>query len=334
MPHYRPVIAPIPKGEPRPRWSVMIPTFNCARELRVALTSVLAKDPGPDQMQIEVVDDCSTVDDPERVVMEIGGGRVGFHRQPSNLGHTRNFNSCLQRSRGELVHLLHGDDFVLDGFYATMGSAFECRPEVGAAFCHHQFVDGEGQPRADAPPLRPRTGLLDDWLSTIAVAQRLQPPTMVVRRSVYEQLGGFDQRILSYGEDWEMWVRIAAAHPVWYQAEALAAYRIQNGSLSGRAMRTGQNVRDFATAIELNHALLPPDRARQITRLARTNTALSAIRKAHRMLPGDLRTPLVQLREAVRISPSPQVGLRGARLLGHWALMALARALRLTTPRP
>ncbi len=101
----------------------MIPTYNCARYLEAALRSVLAQDPGPEAMQIEVVDDHSTADDPEEMVARLGGGRVAFHRQPENVGVVGNLNTCLQRSRGELVHLLHGDDFVLDGFYRRSTSA-------------------------------------------------------------------------------------------------------------------------------------------------------------------------------------------------------------------
>src|SRR5262245_33451371 len=100
-------IVPLADGEPRPLWSVMIPTYNCAAYLRDALKSVLLQDPGPEVMQIEVVDDFSTQDDPAAVVAEVGKGRVGFYRQRQNVGHTTNFNTCIQRSRGELVHLLH-----------------------------------------------------------------------------------------------------------------------------------------------------------------------------------------------------------------------------------
>ena len=52
-----PEIPPLPDGESRPRWSVMIPTYNCAALLRQTLESVLAQDPGPEVMQIEVIDD-------------------------------------------------------------------------------------------------------------------------------------------------------------------------------------------------------------------------------------------------------------------------------------
>ena len=65
-----PRIEPVPSSVARPMWSVMIPTYNCARYLRKTLESVLAQDRGPKSMQIEVVDDCSTEDDPEAVVAE------------------------------------------------------------------------------------------------------------------------------------------------------------------------------------------------------------------------------------------------------------------------
>jgi hypothetical protein len=184
-----------------------------------------------------------------------------------------------------------------------------------------------------APPLREASGVVPDWLERIAVGPHQQPPAKVVSPDVYKRHGGFDQRILAYGEDWEMWVRVAAAVPVWYEAEPLAAYRVRDRSLSGHAMRTGQNVRDFRTAIALNRALLPPERAAALTRTARRGTALSALRKAHRMVrAGDLRTPLVQLREALRTSPSPAVGLRATVLLGHWAAAGVARRLGLHSP--
>jgi glycosyltransferase involved in cell wall biosynthesis len=54
---YRAIIPPIPDGTPRPLWSVMIPTYNCANYLRETLASVLAQDPGFEIVQIEVVDD-------------------------------------------------------------------------------------------------------------------------------------------------------------------------------------------------------------------------------------------------------------------------------------
>src|SRR5437764_10521408 len=116
-----PQIMPVPVGVERPHWSVMIPTFNRTTYLRRTLESVLAQDPGSEQMQIEVVDDCSTVDDPGPVVRAIAGGRVGVSRNSQNLGLMRNLNRCIERARGHLVHILHSDDYVEQTFYSVIG---------------------------------------------------------------------------------------------------------------------------------------------------------------------------------------------------------------------
>ena len=325
----RAVIHPIPHGVPRPLWSVMIPTYNCAGYLRKTLQSVLEQDPGPDIMQIEVVDDCSTQDDPEAVVAELGRGRVAFHRQPTNVGHIRNFDTCLQRSRGILVHLLHGDDYVRDGFYRTMERPFQDYAEVGAAFCRFIAMDEAGHWIVVVPLEQGHPGILDNWLARIALGNRLQAATMVVRREVYEHLGGFDSRIRYYGEDWEMWVRIAASYPVWYEPEPLAVYRQSPTSLTGRSTRTGENIQDLRRVVEITHHYLPETSADQLTQRAYRTLALTALRRAHRILAtGEMRIPLVQLREALRSSCAPTVLIRATALLMVWVAKIALGTLR------
>ncbi len=315
----------MPDDTQRPLWSVMIPTYNCAAYLRETLQSVLAQDPGPSVMQIEVVDDHSTGDDPEAVVAEVGKGRVSFYRQPKNVGHVQNFNTCLARSRGKLIHLLHGDDAVRDGFYCTMQRPFKDHPEIGAAFCRNIYFDEASHWQSIAPLQHHQSGVLRGWLECIAVGQRLQPPSMVVRRDVYERLGGFDSRIHSYGEDWEMWVRIAAAYPVWYEVSPLALYRISSTSISRRSLRTGENMKDLRTAVEITHAYLPPEKAATLSKQAHENHALASLRRARRMMDrGDRQGMLAQIREAVRTSPNLNVSVRAA----HLALHGLIRVVR------
>ena len=212
----RAVVPPVPPGTPRPQWSVMIPTFNGTAYLREALTSVLAQDPGPEAMQIEVVDDCSTEGDPEGLVRAVAGDRAGFFRQPVNRGYIGNFETCLLRSTGHLVHLLHDDDAVRPGFYDRLGAGLAARPDAGAAFCRSIYVDPDGHWSSFTRLERREPGVLDDWLWKIATGPRLTTPSLVVRRSSYEALGGYDRRQRRAGEDWEMWVRLATRYPVWY----------------------------------------------------------------------------------------------------------------------
>lgn len=309
---HRGQIAPISGETSRPLWSVMIPTYNCAEYLQETLSSVLAQDPGPDVMQIEVVDDCSTQDDPKAVVEALGKGRVQFYQHPQNVGHVKNFNTCLQRSRGQLIHLLHGDDYVLDGFYHKMQHAFDHRPKPGAAFCRHIFMDEQNQWQVYSPLLQPESGLLEQWLERIVVQQHIQTPSIVVQREVYEKLGGFDHRFKFYYEDWEMWVRIATSYPVWYETQPLAAYRLRSTSNSGVSIKTGENIRDLRKGLDIAASYLPDYLAKEtIDKLLARNreySAICALKTADQLIAiDDYRAGMTQIWEALQCSQSWKV---------------------------
>ena len=326
---YRAVIPAVPAEVQRPIWSVMIPTYNCAYYLPMTLNSVLAQDPGEHAMQIEVIDDHSTHDDPAAVVAELGHGRVAFYQQPHNVGHCANFNTGLERSSGHLIHLFHGDDAVRAGFYGKMQALFANNKSIGAAFCRYISVDERGNWLTISPLEKSESGVLPGWLDRIATGQRLQPPCMVVRRHVYEQVGGFDGRITAYGEDWEMWVRIAARYPVWYEVEPLALYRIHPSSLSNGSIRTGSNGRDMRLVVMINKASLPVERAEALTYDARKNFALGCLRRAHRLLDtGNSAAMFAQVREAMKTNLSLSVVARAVFLSLRWAAQGIEAILR------
>ena len=305
-PPFGPAIPSVASGAPRPRWSVMIPTYNCAGFLEQALTSVLAQDPGPDMMQIEVVDDASS-DDPQAVVAHMGGTRVGFHRRQRNLGVSRNLTDCIRRARGEIVHILHGDDAVLPGFYAAMDRAFAAHPDLGAGFCRQIFMNSQGRRQGIGPLELDSSGVLPDAAAHLAAEQRIMTPSICVRRQAYERLGGFLDSLVC-AEDWEMWVRIAAYYPIWYETEPLALYRMHDDSNTGRHVRTGEDIAYTAQAIDLITRHLPADRAGSVAARARYTYACSALLIAERaFVRGDIATARAQLRGALALSRSPRV---------------------------
>jgi glycosyltransferase involved in cell wall biosynthesis len=261
IPQKPPVIPVLTHDINRPLWSVMIPTYNCSQYLIENIRSVLAQDPGPEYMQIEVVDDFSTDTDIESLVLEIGKGRVSYYRQPENVGSLRNFETCINRATGSYIHLLHGDDQVLTGFYTEIEYLFKTFPEAGAAFTGFTFVDEQNLRLYDNQELLNEPGLLKNWLPQIARTQLIQPPAIVVKRSVYEKLGSF--YAVHYGEDWEMWVRIAAHYPVAHSPRKLALYRVHQNNITSRYFLTGQSITDVLKVMELIQEFLPvSERAR------------------------------------------------------------------------
>ncbi len=311
-------IPPVPDGIPRPLWSVMIPTYNCAKYLRQTLKSVLAQDPGSEVMQIEVIDDYSTQDDPEAVVEELGCGRVGFYRQSENVGHIKNFQTCLERSRGKFIHLLHGDDCVQDGFYSLLQKGFEQDSKIGAAFCRHIHIDEEGLQQYVSDLEQPESGILHNWLEKIAVKQLIQTPAIAVRRDVYEDLGIFDSR-LSSCEDWEMWIRIAAKYPIWYEPELLALYRVRSNSNTERHLRTGKEIQNIRRVICMTKDYLPNESANKLSKTARENYAFYGLNKAQNFISnGERITGLNLILEAFRCSFSVNVMYQTLRMISSF----------------
>jgi predicted O-linked N-acetylglucosamine transferase (SPINDLY family)/glycosyltransferase involved in cell wall biosynthesis len=301
-----PTIAPVPKGVYRPFWSVMIPTYNCADSLSETLKSVLEQAPAPEQMQIEVVDDYSIEDDPEAVVKEIGKGRVSFFRQPQNVGAMLNFNACIQRANGQWVHILHGDDTVLPGFYSRFREAIEKEPTVRAVFCRHIYMDEKSHWSFLSQLERETPGILSDCLERLVIFNRIMTPSIVVKRSVYEELGGFNLELFHSG-DWDMWKRIATTYPVWYDSQPLACYRQHSNSDTSRLMITGANIADGCKSIAISESYLPKTIATELSNQAREHHASYAFNTAYRLFTrGDTVAALAQIREGIKCSHSPK----------------------------
>jgi hypothetical protein len=139
----------------------------------------------------------------------------------------------------------------LPGFYVSMHRAFQQAPAAGMAFCRTRIVDESGRLQKTTSGPRVWSGVVTGWVSKIATRQRVQAPSAVVARSTYEQVGGYRED-LRFALDWEMWVRIAVRNAVWYEREALAAYRRHARSETGRVRADGMAWPEVCQAIRLN----------------------------------------------------------------------------------
>ncbi len=265
---YIPTIEPVSGSVDRPFWSVMIPTFNANRTYLVqALESVLAQDPGFPHMQIEVIDDGTAAFDLEATVNDIGQGRIACHRHSKTLGLAANWNSCIQRARGFWVHILHQDDKVLPGFYQRLrGPCGDQR--AAAAFCRGAGIDESGATQWVQEAERETAGVLANFVSREAAANRIVSPAIVICRAVYEEIGGFHTG-MPYCADWDLYKRAAVYGAVWYEPQCLACWRQHAMSATAQLKSTGDDLVDRRKSIELSKAYLPFN-----VELASSNTAL------------------------------------------------------------
>ena len=233
-----------------PLISVMIPVFNRADLLADALESVMCQY-DEKLLEVWVVDDCSTSDNPQESIARYPKHSIKFFRQPGNVGQVRNLNKCIELANGTLIHLLHCDDKVLPGFYHAIMEASARQPEAGAFFTCYNTINHDGVLLGVSEPLQQRSGYIQNWFEKIATSQLIQTPSIVVKKEVYGKLGGFNE-MLTWTEDWEMWVRISKTYPVYYINQVLATYRKANNSNSDDSFKTGRFIWDLKNVIAEN----------------------------------------------------------------------------------
>lgn len=289
---------------------MMIPVYNCADYLARALPEVVAQLADRDDAEVIVVDDASS-DRPAEVVDRLGRGRVRYERNERNIGAINTFNRCLGLASGELVHLLHGDDAVLPGFYLAMERAFAA-PHVVAAVCRAVHVNADDTRSYTTRSYRKGTGVWTDALESLAVSNRVRAPGIVVRRTAYEQVGGY-RADLPHAADWEMWTRLAAHGSVVFVDEVLACYRKHDASDSSARVRTAVNIRERVAAIKVLSRYVPSHRRGRTTRRALAFTIVYAGRTALSLIKaGEWSAAGRQAWEAVRCTWLLSAGPRTA----------------------
>jgi hypothetical protein len=221
--------------------------------------------------------------------------------------------------------VLHNDDFVLPGFYARLREGLERNPNAGAAFCRHISTDEDGMWMTISRVERKSAGWVENWLPKIAVENRLECPSIVVNRAVYEALGGFRLELF-YAPDWEMWIRAASRYPFWYEPTPLACYRRHLQSGTAAVKKGARDLADVRRAIEITQLYLPAEAAPEIYFWALRLLALRALETAERLLlGGQFSEGCAYVREAWRADHKPRMLANFASLPCWYAAMAARR---------
>lgn len=220
-----------------PKVSVIVPAFNAERSIDAALESVFTQT--FTDFEVVVVDDGST-DATARHLAE-WGDRIRVFRQ-ANAGPAAARNRAIGESRGELIAFLDADDIWLPSKLAMQVDYFAAYPQTG--LLHTVAVNQAASDGREAPgttvglPPEPPRGVFCDLFHTDLDINTL---TVMVPRRVLDDVGLFDERREIHVEDWDLWLRIAARHPVGYLRCATAVRR--PGGVMSRAFErtfTGQ----------------------------------------------------------------------------------------------
>jgi len=215
-------------GASAPTLSVIIVSWNVCDLLRACLSAVSrAQDRGL-ALEVIVVDNVSADGSVEMVRREYPQVRVIANTE--NRGFTGGNNQGLALGAGRYLMLLNPDTEVQDGALQTLVDYLEAHAEVGAVGPQLRNPDGSVQSSRRRFPTLATAFFESTWLQRWAprgllrryyVQDRGDDETLavdwvtgaalVVRRPVYEQVGGLDEDFFMYSEELDWCRRIKAA---------------------------------------------------------------------------------------------------------------------------
>lgn len=208
-----------------PRISVIIPAYNQARYLPMAIQSVLAQTYR--DFEIIVVDDGST--DDTSVVAKGFGTIVRYVRQ-ENRGLAGARNTGIRLARGQFLAPLDSDDEWVPTALERLVELATLNP--GAAVYHGgwRYIDEQGRELPQAPHLMVVPP--DQAYRTMVRGNYLAVGTVLMRREIVVEAGAFDESLRRV-EDWNLWLRLLqGGHAILGSSDCVLRYRLHDGSLS------------------------------------------------------------------------------------------------------
>ncbi len=289
-----------------PTFTVVMPAFNTASTIGIAVRSVLAQTRR--DFELVVVDDGSTDNTAEVVEAMQDDERIRLLRQ-ENKGAAAARNTALSDARGRYVSLIDSDDMWLPTYLEAMAASLD------------HAVEDVGFSYTNAWTLNPVTGQIGKATAMEGQRPPLEPPStaealllelldrnfiynsVTVRRAVFEQLGTFDES-LQAAIDYEMWLRIVAhGYKAVSPGGLLAVYRRDRpGSISSNRAVVCTSLLRVYDRVVTDLAVAP--RARQVARerMAAVQDELSQLERSSRLYVlwrTGVRPPLARVKNAI-----------------------------------
>jgi glycosyltransferase involved in cell wall biosynthesis len=224
-------------------FSVIIPLYNKSAYIGKAIQSVL--DQTFTGFELIVVNDGSTDDGLEVVKSEerrVNNEKIGLNIgkliiiDQKNCGVSTARNNGVKVSKYDYIAFLDADDWWDKHFLEEMKSAIEEYPDAGLYGCNYYYVkNGVNRLYDKGLPAGFASGYFDyirTYGSTFCVP--INCSFVVIPKNVFIQAGGFNPT-LKFGEDFDMWIKLALNYMVAYLNKPLA-FSNQDSEISNRAV--------------------------------------------------------------------------------------------------
>lgn len=213
-----------------PKVSIIIPTYNMARFVTVAVESALNE--GYLDTEVIVVDDGSSDDTAE--LIRAYGDRVTYAFQ-ENQGLPGTLNTLVALARGEYVRFLDADDTILPGTISSQVEILDADPALALVHAQAYLADEDGPIKGIRTPRLGGRSVQkmdrDSAFRWLIRGCKICKSTVMARKSAIMDSGEFAAESLP-GEDWDMWLRISRSYGIAYVPQPVAFYRVHPLSIT------------------------------------------------------------------------------------------------------
>lgn len=205
-----------------PEVSVVIPTYNRQSLVQDTIDSVLRQTFA--DLELIVVDDGST-DDTERVLLDRYGSRIRYVYQ-ENQGESAARNHGIDLARGLYIGFVDSDDLWHPDKLKHQVGVLKANSAIGLVSTQAYWMNFKGLLLCRIPDGEGRRNDTITWAELVldnVVAGG--GSSALIRTECLERAGGFDQSI-RFGEEWDLWIRIAHDYQVFQIPTPLVYYRL------------------------------------------------------------------------------------------------------------
>ena len=199
-----------------PKISILTTVYNREKYLVACIDSVLAS--SYQDWELIIVDDVST--DTSLAIAksyEKKDPRIKVYVNEKNLGDYPNRNKAASYAKGKYIKYLDADDIIYPHGLEVMVHTMEQFPEAALGISQKVAEDVKPYPFI----MLPKEAFRREFLMRGVLG--LGPTGTIIRRDVFEKLGGFTGT--RYIGDTELWYKIALAYPVVKMEDELIFWR-------------------------------------------------------------------------------------------------------------
>lgn len=204
--------------------SVIVPAYNAATTIKETLDSVCRQTLS--NIEIIVINDQST-DATLDCIAQLKDSRLKVFSYPHG-GVSASRNRGIACAESEFIAFLDADDIWTEDKLECQVQALQHNPDAALAYSWTDYLDESGRFLRSGDHVSWNGDVYQHLLVRNFLDNGSNP---LIRKEVLVSVGGFNES-LSCGEDWELWVRLAARYPFVVVPRPQVLYRLSASSAS------------------------------------------------------------------------------------------------------